>query len=1050
MQSLAQTVGDLSNRVATVESTAIKRLDKKVSILEHKMKAVEIVNNGTTLSLAAAVGAETLSESEAEEPHNVDDGSEDRLQALEQAFYQMEDNVRHLEAQVAAKSEEEQHQQQRAPGAGQSHGGMQPPPVGIERLGAGMQALHLQMQQLGQQVGALSGEWEVAQEGLLTAQQTGSRTKAEVQQMAKTLELLGQRVEGLESRDGSRRITNPLFDNCASSEPGANGMLPEGLVDMVLGSAQLEVLIQTQVEQLLQQEVEGRVAAAVASAMGAVSPFSAAAAPKQGSGVSDWYSVDGETAAAGDPLQQQQQSQPEVIRLQETVELLQQQVQQLQEQQQGPKEEEGDQGNGEIITPRLEKTLTDLQESMAAMTAAEAMGQRLDDQQEVMEALTARLSLIEHLQQQLHEEQEKTRATLQDSNNPSLVKEQLVQLQHQSSVTAQEHGELVAVAAAGMAGLEASVQMLAKQLAALQTQEETASSKAAAALASLQEQDLPALQGALASIQQQAAVFEQQQQEHKARLQVLEQPSELACAVHKLGEQLQEAKLGHEAARQVIQEEIEQLSQQLAGVNEHAVDEDDLQLVRDELQEVKEQLEGLQSKAAEAGDVAQLAEQVGLLASKVAHVVGIVEDMPGLREVKAEMAEVKQQLGQFAGLSSVKALGEQVELLMEKVGQVLEVVGVVQQLGEQVEGLVQLKQQVADAQQALTRAVEAAEQIPVLSAGLEELQDGCNATANGLADVRERVVQANDELKALVSKQGHLTKQLMKQEEALEQQLAELKGQAASRETGLKEEVQQRIREAGDQLQELLQQSLAAMGVLTERLEGLEVAHQEALQQLDATADAQEGRLRQQLTSQVEAAGKHLQALADDTTAAQVLLRQRIEAREVEWAAQLEQIKGVAEEKDCALRGQLREQVATMAQLLADVGATKAEQQVAMNELRGKLGQLEGQQNGAADKLVEVQAAMSQQLEQASSALRQLVQQEVVGEEGLKGVVGRLEAKQGEIEGQVAAQGEALEGCAKSSSLAGVMATVRSLTGGVDSLKDVVEQLAAAQVRRWE
>lgn len=135
------------------------------------------------------------------------------------------------------------------------------------------------------------------------------------------------------------------------------------------------------------------------------------------------------------------------------------------------------------------------------------------------------------------------------------------------------------------------------------------------------------------------------------------------------------------------------------------------------------------------------------------------------------------------------------------------------------------------------------------------------------------------------------------------------------------------------------------------------------------------------------------------------------------------------------LKQQLKEQVTTMGELLAELGSCKTQQAVANAELQQRFEELRDEQREAESHQVEAQQALTAQLQNTAQQLR----------EELQSSLSPIQEQLATAAGQLAEHGIAIESCAKAGALASVAATVRGLPGAVEAIHGRLDELAQAQ-----
>lgn len=347
---------------------------------------------------------------------------------------------------------------------------------------------------------------------------------------------------------------------------------------------------------------------------------------------------------------------------------------------------------------------------------------------------------------------------------------------------------------------------------------------------------------------------------------------------------------------ELLQSEIEQLSQQLAEVNEAAAEESDVQLLRERLEALQQQHSQLQAGlAADIQAATDAAAAAAAMASTAVDAAAAVEATQQQLAVRQEQWEQQAAAGILERLAAVE--------------------GSVQQLVAVQEGLSELQQQVVqhmqDArEQAATAAAASAEQRSIL--------DAVAASASELAGKLIALeVAVEDKVGEVAAAVCATTQQAAAGTAALEAKLQQ----------------QERALQAG-----ILAQQTAPTGPSSEEVQGKLQDLQEALESQAAAVSAATQQAAEAAAAVDAKLAQHDDTLRNALTAAQ-------EAHEAD------------------LKQQLREQVDTMAQILADMGSLKAEQATACDGLQQQLLRLKDVQ----DSTVSDHAAQLEQLTGAAA-----------------------------------------------------------------------------------
>lgn len=314
---------------------------------------------------------------------------------------------------------------------------------------------------------------------------------------------------------------------------------------------------------------------------------------------------------------------------------------------------------------------------------------------------------------------------------------------------------------------------------------------------------------------------------------------------------------------EVLQSEIEQLSQQLAEVNEAAAEEPEVQALREKLEVLQQQHSQLRADLAADIQAATNAAAAAAAAATTAADVAAGVEASTQQQLVAQQEKHDHWQQQAA------------EAILQRLAAVE---GSVQQLAAMQEGLSQLQQQVemhmdsARAQAAMAAAASA-EQKGVLDA----LAASASAAAAKLAALEVSVEEKVGEVAAAVSSTTQ---------------------QAAADTAALQAKLQQQ--------EQALQTALTAIqaepsSTLAGKVQALEAAWDSKIAQVDTAVAAA------------------TQLAAESAAALDAKLEQRDEALQAAFTA-------AQEAHDAELKLQLKEQVDTMAQILADVGTYKSEQ----------------------------------------------------------------------------------------------------------------------------
>lgn len=360
------------------------------------------------------------------------------------------------------------------------------------------------------------------------------------------------------------------------------------------------------------------------------------------------------------------------------------------------------------------------------------------------------------------------------------------------------------------------------------------------------------------------------------------------------------------ARYEVLQGEIEQLSRQLAEVNEAAAEEPDVQLLKEQLAALQQQHSQLRADlTADIKAATDAASAAAAMASTAAETAAGVESSTQQQQLAAQQERQEQWQQQAA------------DAILQRLAAVE---GSVQQLGEMQEGLSHLQEKLAThmdsaREQAAVAAAAASEQhsiLQTLSASAAELASMLQATE---LSVDDRVSKVEASVSA-TAEQAHVAAAAM--EAQLQQQVQELRAEAAAAQDAQRDELKQ-------QQQGLLSTLAASTDAIDSRMSALEASVEGKVEQVDASLAASTQQVMDSLSAAADAVDAKLEqhdaVLQATFTAAQ-------------------------EAHDADLKQQLKEQVDTMAQILAELGSYKAGQAAVNQDMQEQLAGLkEGQES---------------------------------------------------------------------------------------------------------
>jgi regulator of replication initiation timing len=321
----------------------------------------------------------------------------------------------------------------------------------------------------------------------------------------------------------------------------------------------------------------------------------------------------------------------------------------------------------------------------------------------------------------------------------------------------------------------------------------------------------------------------------------------------------------------VLQLEIEQLSHQLAEVNEAAAEEADVQLLREKLEALQQQHSQLSTDlATDIQAATEAAAAAAAVASAAAEAAAGVE-----ASTQRQLAGQQEKQNQWQQLAA--------ETILQRLAAVE---SSLQQLGTVQVGLSQLQQQVSQ------HMDDAREQAAIAAASSAEQNGIMEALAASAAEFAGKLValevSVGDKVSAAV---------------------ASATEQAAADTAAVEAKLQQQ--------QQALQAALAeGSGASAEEVAG-------KLQALQKTLDSKVAVVEAALSAATQQAG-------DSTAKLDAKLDQHDNTLRAAF-------KAAQEVHDADLKQQLKEQVDTMAQILADVGSYKAEQAAVAQHLQGQL-----------------------------------------------------------------------------------------------------------------
>lgn len=380
---------------------------------------------------------------------------------------------------------------------------------------------------------------------------------------------------------------------------------------------------------------------------------------------------------------------------------------------------------------------------------------------------------------------------------------------------------------------------------------------------------------------------------------------------------------------EVLQGEIEQLSQHLAEVSEAAAEEADVDSLKEQLAALQQQHSQLQAEL-----------ESGIRAATEAAAAAAVMASAAAEAAADAGARTQEQLAaQQQGQEHTQLQGEAAEAIIQRLAAVESPVqhlssmhGSLTELQEKVDGrMVDAKQAAAAAaavsqqqQEIIDTLTQQTSELAVKLRGVhgsvgEQLAQlaatsDANAVATAATAVAANEVQLQGQLAdvraelsaATESHSADLRLQLLQQAQSLEQQLAGVQAAAAA---------------AGAEHAAVVEAQL----------------HQQAAElnvAIAAAVEAQDAGMRQQLQQQAE-------AVAEQIAEAQTAAAERAAAIEEQLQAQAGDLRTAfteaQEAHDADLKQQLSRQVDMMSQILADVGCYKAEQADASRVLREEL-----------------------------------------------------------------------------------------------------------------
>jgi hypothetical protein len=358
------------------------------------------------------------------------------------------------------------------------------------------------------------------------------------------------------------------------------------------------------------------------------------------------------------------------------------------------------------------------------------------------------------------------------------------------------------------------------------------------------------------------------------------------------------------ARYEVLQGEIKQLSRQLAEVNEAAAEEPDVQLLKKQLAALQQQHSQLRADlTADIKAATDAASAAAAMASTAAETAAGVES--STQQQLAAQQERQEQWQQQAADAILQRLAA--------------VEGSVQQLGEMQEGLSHLQEKLAThmdsaREQAAAAAAAASEQhsiLQTLSASAAELASKLQATE---VSVDDRVCK----VEASVSASAEQARDAAAVVESQLQQVQELRTEAAAAQDAQREELKQ-------QQQGLLSALAASTDALNSRMSALEASVDSKVEQVDASLAAA------------------TQEIADSLSAAADAVDAKLEQHDAVLQATF---TAAQEAHDADLKQQLKQQVDTMAQILAELGSYKAGQAVVNQDMQEQLAGLKEGQDG--------------------------------------------------------------------------------------------------------
>jgi chromosome segregation ATPase len=159
------------------------------------------------------------------------------------------------------------------------------------------------------------------------------------------------------------------------------------------------------------------------------------------------------------------------------------------------------------------------------------------------------------------------------------------------------------------------------------------------------------------------------------------------------------------------------------------------------------------------------------------------------------------------------------------------------------------------------------------------------------------------------------------------------------------------------------------------------------------------------------------------------------EEQQADLLQKLEAMRLVVMDQIASLNQQLRQQVDTMAQILAENGSARSEQAERTDQLQHSLAAVT-----AAQQVLETdQACLKHSL---TREVQDLIQQ---SNDTLSSTCATVRQQLSATAQHLSELDAAIQDCAKSAALAGVVATVRNLPGAIDSLSGRIDEVAQAQ-----